>query len=89
MYYEEITGDPQFGTAMMTVAATQLMSIIAASHGREETAQKYMQEGVQLAYRNGLLAVSQGNSARNWLDNDMSNVKAASHTAWGTFCNAT
>lgn len=49
----------------------------------------YQAEGVELAYQNGLLAVDKKASARNWLDDRVDYVKAASYTAWGTFCRAT
>lgn len=89
LYSEEKNDDPQFEYATMMVAATQLMSASATWHGKEEVANKYLQSGIQLAYQNGLLAVGKGYSARNWLDDNISHLKAASHTAWGTFCRAT
>lgn len=73
----------------MTVAATQLLSAAAACHGREAVAHQYLESGIQLARENGLLAVERDRSAKNWLEDHVVAVKAASHTAWGTFCNAT
>lgn len=91
LYIEEKTGHPQFDTAITTVAATQILSLTAGRHGKEEIAQKYLRAGIQLAHQNGLLEVGKGGeaSARKWLDSHISIVKAAAHTAWGTFCTAT
>lgn len=91
LYSEEKTGGPQFETAIMTVAAAQLLSITAAVHGKEDISQGYLRDGIRLAHQNGLLAVEKGQSARNWLDDHVShvNLKAASHAAWGMFCNLT
>ncbi|KAF3764046.1 hypothetical protein M406DRAFT_73893 [Cryphonectria parasitica EP155] len=89
LYNEEKTVAPQYGTAIMTVAALQLMSVAATCHGRQAIAHQYLHYGIQLAGDNGLLAVNEGQSARSWLDDHVLCVRAASHTAWGTFCMAT
>lgn len=89
MHLEESTGNPQYQLAIPNIAATQLLSLAANCHGRNELALEYMVEGIDLAHQNGLLAVGKTHSARNWLDDHVDHVKAASHTAWGTFCRAT
>lgn len=89
MHSEEITGNPQYQFAIPNIAATQLLSLAATCHGRNELALKYLVEGIELAHQNGLLAVAKRLSARNWLDDHVDHVRAASHTAWGTFCRAT
>lgn len=89
LHGEESTGNPQYQFAIPNIAATQLLSLAATCHGRNELALKYMVEGIELAHENGLLAVGKKFSARNWLDDHVDYVKAASHTAWGTFCRAT
>jgi hypothetical protein len=66
-----------------------LLSLAAACHGRNELALRYLIEGIELAHQNGLVAVDRKQSASNWLDDHVDYVKAASHTAWGTFCRAT
>ncbi|KAK2596580.1 hypothetical protein N8I77_013462 [Diaporthe amygdali] len=89
LHEEENTGNPQYQFAIPHIAATQLLSLAATCHGRNELALRYMVEGIELAHENGLLAVGKRHSARNWLDDHVDFVKAASHTAWGTFCRAT
>ncbi|KAH8747933.1 hypothetical protein F5883DRAFT_622431 [Diaporthe sp. PMI_573] len=89
LHREESTGNPQYQFAIPNIAATQLLSLAATCHGRNALAMKYLAEGIELAHQNGLLAVGRKESARNWLDDHVDYVKAASHTAWGTFCRAT
>ncbi|KAJ0108827.1 c6 transcription factor [Diaporthe amygdali] len=89
LHREESTGNPQYQFAIPNIAATQLLSLAATCHGRNELALRYLVEGIELAHQNGLLAVGKMHSARNWLDDHVDFVKAASHTAWGTFCRAT
>ncbi|KAH8747471.1 hypothetical protein F5883DRAFT_474402 [Diaporthe sp. PMI_573] len=89
LHSEESTGNPQYQFAIPNIAATQLLSLAATCHGRNELALSYLVEGIELAHQNGLLAVDKKESARNWLDDHVDYVKAASHTAWGTFCRAT
>ncbi|KAL1866839.1 hypothetical protein Daus18300_006542 [Diaporthe australafricana] len=89
LHSEESTSNPQYQFAIPNIAATQLLSLAATCHGRNELATKYLAEGIELAHQNGLLAVGKKHSARNWLDDHVDYVKAASHTAWGTFCRAT
>lgn len=81
LYKEEKAIDPQFESAIMTVAAAQLLSVAASRQGLEEVSQQYLVTGIQLAHQNGFLAVKKRNSARNWLDGDISNVRAASFAA--------
>ncbi|POS78990.1 hypothetical protein DHEL01_v202620 [Diaporthe helianthi] len=89
MHREESTNNPQYQFAIPNIAATQLLSLAATCHGRNALAMRYMAEGIGLAEQNGLFAVDKRASARNWLDDNLDHVKAASHTAWGTFCRAT
>ncbi|KAH8754767.1 hypothetical protein F5883DRAFT_431032, partial [Diaporthe sp. PMI_573] len=89
LHREESAGNPQYQFAIPNIAATQLLSLAAACHGRNELALRYLIEGIELAHQNGLVAVDRKQSARNWLDDHVDYVKAASHTAWGTFCRAT
>ncbi|KAG6355116.1 hypothetical protein INS49_004197 [Diaporthe citri] len=89
LHREESTGNPQYQFAIPNIAATQLLSLAATCHGRNELALRYLVEGIELAHQNGLLAVGKKHSARNWLDDHVDYVRAASHTAWGTFCRAT
>lgn len=70
----------------MTIAAARLLCGAASCHGRVRTASKYLIDGIQMAHANGLLAVARKDGARLWLDDNINNVKAAAHAAWGTFC---
>ncbi|KAG8162117.1 hypothetical protein KVR01_007882 [Diaporthe batatas] len=89
LHEQESTSNPQYQFAIPNIAATQLLSLAATCNGRNGLAMKYLAEGIELAHQNGLLAVDKKASARNWLDDHIDYVKAASHTAWGTFCRAT
>ncbi|PSR81930.1 hypothetical protein BD289DRAFT_484138 [Coniella lustricola] len=89
LYREEKTVEPQYDTAVMTVAAAQLLSLAALHHGNQAVSLRYMHDGIQLGCENGMLAVRKTHSARNWLDDHILSVRAASHTAWGTFCLST
>ncbi|KAI3399117.1 hypothetical protein diail_7696 [Diaporthe ilicicola] len=89
LHEEESNNNPQYQFVIPNIAATQLLSLAAAFHGRNELARRYLLEGIHLAHQNGLLAVGKKQSARNWLDDNVDFLKAASHTAWGTFCRAT
>lgn len=86
LYGEEKTGEPQYESATMTTAAALLLSTAAIGHGRNQVANMYLRDGIQMAHRNGLLAVTKRHGARYWLDGHIDNVRAAAHTAWGTFC---
>lgn len=89
LYREEKTGSPLYQLAITTIAAMQLLSATATYQGKDELAYKYLTESIGLARSNGLIAVGKADSARNWTDDHMDLVRAASHTAWGTFCHAT
>lgn len=89
LYREEKTGGPLYQLAITTIAAMQLLSATATYQGKDEIAHKYLTESIGLARSNGLIAVGKADSARNWTDDHMDLVRAASHTAWGTFCHAT
>ncbi|KUI52891.1 Nitrogen assimilation transcription factor nit-4 [Cytospora mali] len=89
LYREEKTGGPIYQLAITTIAAMQLLSATATYQGKDEVAHRYLTESIGLARSNGLIAVGKADSARNWTDDHMDLVRAASHTAWGTFCHAT
>lgn len=89
LYNEEKTGGPQYQLALTTIAAMQLLGATATYQGKGEIAHRYITESIDLARFNGLFAVGRTDSARNWTDDHIDSVRAASHTAWGTFCHAT
>ncbi|CAN8105293.1 unnamed protein product [Discula destructiva] len=86
LYREEKTGGPQYESATMTTAAALLLCTAATSQAQEDVAAMYLFDGIQMAHQNGLLAVTKRYGARHWLDGDIELVRAAAHTAWGTFC---
>lgn len=89
LYREERTGGPVYQLAITTIAAMQLLSAWATFQGKDDIAHKYLTESLTLARSNGLIAVGKTDSARTWTDDHVDLVRAASHTAWGTFCHAT
>lgn len=67
----------------------QLLSATATYQGKDEIAHEYLGESIKLARSNGLIAVGETDSARNWTEDHIDLVRAASHTAWGAYCYAT
>lgn len=71
---------------LTAAAALQLLSMTATTYGKEETALKFLREGVNLGKRMGLFDVRlERESALLWLDDHEDWKRAASYTAWGIF----
>lgn len=71
------------------VAAAHLLSWTATCHGKDDVANYYLQEAIAMGHRMGLHGADESGSAKTWLDNHYTWIRAASHTAWGAYCSAT
>lgn len=74
---------------LTSVAAAHLLSMTATGHGKDDVADHYLQEAIAMGHRMGLYGTVEAGSAKTWLDNHHSWIRAASHTAWGGYCSAT
>ncbi|KAB5531442.1 hypothetical protein GE09DRAFT_1252159 [Coniochaeta sp. 2T2.1] len=71
------------------VAAAHLLSMTAICQGKDDVADRRLREAVAMGRRMGLYGAVEDGSAKTWLDNHHSWIRAASHTAWGGYCSAT
>lgn len=60
----------------------------AASHGKDAAATHFFHEAVAMGHRMGLYGAAEKGSAKTWLNNHHTWIRAASHTAWGGYCAA-
>ncbi|KAI9166379.1 hypothetical protein HJFPF1_02479 [Paramyrothecium foliicola] len=71
---------------LCSVSALQFLSMTAATHGRDDTAFEYLENGLNVAKAMGLINVPAGNqTAETWLGDYKDWKRAASYTAWGVF----
>jgi hypothetical protein len=71
------------------VASAHLLSMTAIAYGKDDVAHHYLHEAVAMGHRMGLYGTVETGSAKTWLNNHHSWIRAASHTAWGGYCAAT
>lgn len=74
---------------LTSVAAAHLLSMTATCHGKDDLAGRYIREATAIGCRMGLYGAVEETSAKTWLDDHHSWIRAASHTAWGGYCSIT
>ncbi|OTB06793.1 hypothetical protein M426DRAFT_9225 [Hypoxylon sp. CI-4A] len=76
----------KLNNTLTAAAAAQLLNSTSASRGRDDFANRCLDEGIEMGKRMGLFGVSSENaSALTWLDHHQDWLRAACHTSWGIF----
>ncbi|OLN80977.1 Nitrogen assimilation transcription factor nit-4-like protein 13 [Colletotrichum chlorophyti] len=78
--------DQEQSNTLTTVAALQILSMCAATFGKDDMSLRFLQESARLGRLMGLFDVqSQAESATAWLGGHEEWTRTASYTAWGVF----
>ncbi|KAI1212377.1 uncharacterized protein F4807DRAFT_415789 [Annulohypoxylon truncatum] len=76
----------KLSNTLTAVAASQLLSDISACKGRDDFANRCLEEGIQMGIRMGLFEVTANNAPDpGWLHHHQYWFRAACHTSWGIF----
>ncbi|KAK6210002.1 c6 transcription factor [Colletotrichum tabaci] len=82
---QHFSDQPQLNS-LTTISALQILSMCAATYGKDDMSLQFLQESVSLGRLMGLFDVtSQFESAGMWLGNHEDWARTASYTAWGVY----
>ncbi|KAK1987714.1 hypothetical protein LZ30DRAFT_579556 [Colletotrichum cereale] len=82
---EHFSEQPQ-ANSLTTIAALQILSMCAATYGKDDMSLRFLQESARLGRLMGLFDVTcQSESAGMWLGNHEDWARTASYTAWGVY----